>query len=83
MCLEAPQITPPVLGGGLSIEPPDLGAFAGDADLCCKRLSFNLPLPPVPLPPLAVNGAVTALFAAAAKTINSYLDALSVDCPLE
>lgn len=83
MCLQAPQVTPPSLGGGLSISPPDLGAFSGNPAFCCKQLPFSVPIPPIPLPPLAVTGAVTALFAAAAKTINTYLDALSVDCSLE
>lgn len=83
MCLQGPQLTPPTLGGGLSIEPVSLGTFSGDADLCCKRLSFNLPLPPIPLPPLAVNGSVTALIAAAFKTVQTYIDAVAVDCPLE
>lgn len=83
MCIAAPTITPPTLGGGLSIAPPSLPSFSGSVDLCCKRLPFNIPLPPVPLPPLVMNGAVTTIFAAAFATIQTYLDALSVDCPLE
>jgi hypothetical protein len=83
MCLQAPQVTPPTLGGGLSIDPPNLGTFSGDLALCCKVLPFSVPLPPVPLPPLVVNGSVTALIATAFATIQTYLDALSVDCSLE
>lgn len=83
MCLAAPTVSPPSLGGGLSIVPPGLGAFSGDVDLCCKRLAFNIPLPPIPLPPLAVNGGTTTLFAAAFTTIQHFLDSLSIDCPLE
>lgn len=83
MCLKGPTVTPPTLGGGLSIAPPSLGTFSGSIDLCCKIVPYSTP----PLPPILVSGVFNPAVAAALKsaigTINTYLSALTVDCPLE
>jgi len=81
-CTPIPQLTPPTLGLGLSLEPPALPGFSGDLTLCCKLLAFEIPPPPIQLPPLVINAAfpiLSSVFAA----VNSYLDQLSFECPKE
>lgn len=83
MCIKGPSITPPTLGGALSIAPPSLPSFSGSIDICCKSVAYSTP----PLPPILGAGifspAVAAVLNSAITTINTYLAALSVDCPLE
>lgn len=82
-CLEIPIPTLPVLGLGLSIEPPALPSFSGSIDLCCKILQFNIVLPPIPLPPLVFNASTAALMSAATQAIQEFIDQIPLDCPLE
>jgi hypothetical protein len=82
-CLDIPIPALPTLGLGLSIEPPALPSFSGDLALCCKILQFTIVLPPIPLPPLVINASTTALMTAATAAIQTYLDLLPLECPLE
>ncbi len=82
-CIPIPELPNPTLGLGLSIEPPSLPSFSGDVDLCCKILSFNIVPPPLPLPPFALNAAVTATLNNCIAAVQAYIDALPLDCPSE
>jgi hypothetical protein len=82
-CLELPVPVLPTLGLGLNIEPPTLPSFSGDLRLCCKILQFDIVPPPIPLPPLVFNAAVTVSLTAAIAAVQAYIDALPLDCPKE
>lgn len=83
MCIQAPQLPAPSLGGGLSIEPPALPQFSGDLGLCCKTVPYSTPpLPPL-FPPGVFNGTVGVALGSAIDAIQTYLDSLPPKCPLE
>ena len=81
MCLDVTLPASPTLGFGLSIAPPEPSAIDFDAELCCK-FQFEIPLPPIPLPPFAFNAAATLLIKNALAAVQTYIDALPLDCPL-
>lgn len=82
-CVILPSVAPPTLGLGLSLLPPALPSVSFNANLCCKILQFSIVPPPIPLPPLVLNAAVLAALGPVFAAINTYLDALPIDCPLE
>lgn len=79
-----PMISPPIipLPGGTTISPPSPPPLPGDKTLCCKLISFNIPIPPIPLPPLVIPG-VSEAIALFLKGITDYLDSLPMVCPKE
>jgi len=83
MCIASPTVTPPSLGGGLSLEPPGLPSFSGSIDLCCKTVPFATPDLPLGLPIGSVMYVLGPAIAAAATAISAYLDAITPKCPLE
>lgn len=83
MCIKAPTIALPTLGGGLSIAPPALPSFSGSLDLCCKQVPWATPtFPPIVLP-LVFNGGVAITLGAALDAVQALLDAIPPACPLE
>lgn len=85
ICLKAPPVPPlPPLPTGVSIPvftPPTLP----DLGLCCK-----IPIPPVPIPAIAITiafpAAVIATLNTIAKGVQAYYDqytTLTIKCPFE
>lgn len=82
-CIPIPQVVAPELGFGLSLTPPQFVDPEFNLELCCKILQFQIPLPPIPLPPLVVNASTGALLGQVVGAINSFLDQLAFECPKE
>ena len=82
-CVPIPQVVLPELGFGLSLAPPQLIEPSFDLTLCCKILSFTVPIPPIPLPPLVVNAGTAAILGQVTEAINAFLDQLTFECPKE
>lgn len=83
MCIQAPTISGPALGGGLSLEPPTVPGFSGELGLCCKTVPYSTPTPPLPFPSGVFNPGVAAALATAITFVNTFLDGIVPDCPLE
>lgn len=83
MCIQAPTLPAPTLGGGLSIEPPALPTFSGDVGLCCKTVAYTTPALPAVFPPGVFNASVALALSGAIDAIQAYLDQLAPNCPLE
>jgi len=80
-CDLIPTLPSPVLSGGLTIAPTlPSGSFSGE--LCCKILSFEVAIAPIPLPPLVITAAAPGLQIAIAA-VQAYIDALPLRCPRE
>lgn len=83
-CVDLPIPTLPVLGLGLSLEPPSTPPIDFDLNLCCKIASIHIPPIPLPLPPLVVNLSTAALVDAAMAAIEEFLNQIPLpDCPKE
>ncbi len=82
-CVPIPEAPVPELPAPLTIAPPATPDPGFDAALCCKILQFTVPAPPVPLPPLVVNGPTSAIIKAALAAVQAYIDAIPVKCPRE
>lgn len=83
MCIQAPTVPSPSLGGGLSIAPPTLPTFSGNVGLCCKTVPYSTPPLPLPFPPGTFNPAFALALNTALATVQAYLDELTPNCPRE
>ncbi len=80
-CDLTPTLPNPILGGGLTIAPTlPTPSFSGE--LCCKILTFDVAILPVPIPPLVISGVITGLHAAI-EAVQTYIDQLPLRCPRE
>lgn len=80
--LDLPPI--PGLPAPLTIAPPTLPAIPeGDLKFCCKIL--ELPVAPElpPLPTGVLNAGVVEVLKQSIAAVQTYLDALPLDCPRE
>ena len=82
-CIDLPAPTIPVLGFGLSLEPPSTPPIDFDLTLCCKIAAIHIPAFPLPLPPFTVNASTQAITDAVMDAIQQFLDALPLECPKE
>ena len=82
-CAPIPELPMPELPGGITLAPPETPDPGFSADLCCKILQFTVPTPPIPLPPLVVNPATSAIIKTTMAAVQAYLDAIPVKCPRE
>jgi hypothetical protein len=81
-CIPLPDVALPTLPSPLTLTPPDPG-ISFDPELCCKLLPFPVATPPISLPPAVINGATLAILTNALSAVQTYLDALPLDCPRE
>ncbi len=82
-CVPIPDVpAPPALPGGLTIAPT-FPSQSFDPELCCKILNIPLTTPPVGLPALILNPAVSTAIANAIKAVQDFIDQLPHDCPKE
>lgn len=82
-CIPLPPIPFPVLPSGFSVSPPALPPVPVSGAVCCKQIAFSAVSPPLPLPPLVVNPAFIAALTAAMKVVQTYIDAIPLECPKE
>jgi hypothetical protein len=82
-CIPAPTLPEPPSIFPLTLTPPTTPDPGFQAAWCCKQLAFEIPTPPIPLPPFTANAATAGIIKAAMATIQAYLDARSFDCPRE
>jgi len=88
-CLPLPELPMPTLPGGLSLDPPELPPPPGGnfSLLCCKLLQFEIPAPPISLPPLTISSATAAAVATAIKNamtaMQNFIDNIPLECPKE
>lgn len=82
-CISLPAVTPPTLPSPLSLTPPSVDPPEFELELCCKLPPIEIPLPPIPLPPLVLNPAVIASLNAYIEQACTYVNSLSLSCPLE
>ena len=81
-CIPLPDVQLPQLPTPLTLTPPALPDLSADVDICCKLISLDLSIP-IPIPPLTITPTVIALINEALSKIDSYLDAIPLDCPRE
>lgn len=81
-CIKAPLIPIPTLPVGISITPPQLPPLPGiDFTLCCH---INIPPIPLPnLPGLTLTANLLQPINAILTEVNTFLDQLQINCPLE
>lgn len=81
-CLKLPTVTAPTLPAPLSLAL-SLPSVSFDLNLCCKLPPVPIPLPPIPLPAVVLNPAIIATLNAFIGQVVTYINSLSVPCPIE
>ncbi len=82
-CLKLPTVTAPTLPAPFTLGLPGLSGLTFDINLCCKLPPVSLPIPPIPLPAVVLNPAVIATLNSAISAVVTYINSLSVPCPIE
>lgn len=81
IALPIPQIpTPPF---EFSFTPPVPQIPSLNINLCCKLPPVDLPIPPIPVPTLLLSSGLLETLKEAIAQVNSYLNTLPLECPLE
>lgn len=86
-CVSIPVAPMPPSIFPITLTPPETPDPGFAANLCCKILQFEVVTEPLPLPPGTINPAtaatITAILTSAMQTVQTYLDKLPTECPLE
>lgn len=84
MCLESPIPALPTLPAPLTLNlatPPVV--VAADLTFCCKLASFSERIPPIPISSTILSPAVITTLNGYITSLNTYLKALPLKCPIE
>lgn len=82
-CQVVPKAPLPVLPFPLSVAPPHVAQVSIGVNLCCQVVTFATPQAPIPFGALVLNPAVVTVIRGVMQTVQTYIDALAIECPRE
>jgi hypothetical protein len=82
-CIDLPVPTLPTLPAPLTIALALPTLDLPDLTYCCKMPPLPVSIPPIPIPSLVLNPAFIATLNAFIQQMNTYLNSIPLNCPLE